>query len=73
MISQLTESTIKFVKDKKIKITGKNPIRENLSELTKRCSFGKTNEKYKKAEGMIAEKAKLILTQKSLNKFSLIR
>jgi hypothetical protein len=54
-------------------MTGKNPIRENLSQLIERCSFGKTNEKYKKAEGIIAEKTKLILTHKSLNEFSFIR
>jgi hypothetical protein len=46
-------------------------IRNNLNLLTKRSLSGNINEKYKKDEGIIAVKAKLILTERSRNDSSL--
>jgi hypothetical protein len=71
MISHLTERTIHGVKDRMTKMNGINQIRDTFNGLTERCSFGKTNEKYKNVDGMIAENTKLILTKKSLAESSL--
>jgi hypothetical protein len=59
------------VKDKPIKRIVGEQIRNNLDLVRKRFLSGNISEKYKKDEGMMAEKAKLILTERSLNDSSL--